>query len=39
MALWTKNGFDYALYFETYEMGLPAGLVDNFIQETDTVAA
>lgn len=39
MALWTKNGFDYALYFETYEMGLPSGLVDDFIKETDTVAA
>ncbi len=39
LALWSKSGFDYALYFENYEMGLPTGLVDDFVRETNTVAA
>lgn len=37
LALWSKNGFDYALYFERTEMGLFAGSADTFVEQTNFV--
>ena len=37
LALWSKNGFDYALYFERTEMGLFTGSADLFIEQTNFI--
>lgn len=34
---WSKDGFDYALFFERTEMGLVGGMLDDFVKETQTV--
>ncbi|WP_418665988.1 hypothetical protein [Allofournierella sp.] len=34
---WTKDEFDYALYFERTQMGLVGGMLDDFVRETETV--
>lgn len=37
LALWSKNGFDYALYFENTEMGLLTGSAQIFADQTNFV--
>lgn len=37
LALWSKNGFDYALYFERTEMGLFTGSTETFLEQTNFV--
>lgn len=37
MLTWSKDGFDYALFFERAQMGLVGGMLDDFVRETETV--
>lgn len=34
---WTKDEFDYSLYFERTQMGLVGGMLDDFVRETEAV--
>lgn len=34
---WSKDGFDYALYFDRTEMGLAGGMLDDFVHEVQTI--
>lgn len=34
LTTWSRNGFDYALYFSSCEMGLAAALTYDFVKET-----
>lgn len=36
LTTWRRNGFDYALYFETCEMGLASALTYDFVKDTDS---
>lgn len=36
LTTWRRNGFDYALYFETCEMGLAGALSYDFVKDTDS---